>query len=111
VDAGPLDGGRQLGEAAGRERESVREEERLAGLLGREQGERDFRRVALLAAEAGPEGAVDDGLDGRGVGLGRQHAQALRARGREVAREVRLRRLGHGPRRRVCRSCHGTHNL
>ena len=66
-----LDGGRKARERSGREREAAPESERSARLFGREICERDFRRVAFLASQAGPEGRVNDRLDRGRVRLGR----------------------------------------
>src|SRR5205085_5756784 len=51
VYAVALDGGRESRERGGREREAAPEGERSARLFGREEGERDFRRIAFLASQ------------------------------------------------------------
>ena len=60
VYAGALHRRRQPRQGRGREGEGLLEGERLPGAAGRQEGERNLRRVAFLAPEARPEGGVDD---------------------------------------------------
>jgi hypothetical protein len=63
MDAWTFDSGRKARESGGIKRKQSLEPERLPGLLRREKGERDFRRVAFFAPQARPESCVYNGFD------------------------------------------------
>ena len=67
VDAGPLHRRGKLRERGRLERQQLLEAERLARLVGRQQGQRDLRCQTLLAPQARPERGVDDGFNRPGV--------------------------------------------
>ena len=88
MDARLLDGGRQPRQRVGRERKARLECQRPDRPVGRKKGERDRRRVAFFAAQAGPERGVDDRFDRLEVRLRRQIRFAALARHHGLMREV-----------------------
>src|SRR5205814_2672134 len=68
MNAGSLDGGSELCQDRGIERQRPLDVERRAAGFAREVGERDRRGATLFTSQTGPEGGVDDALDGRGIG-------------------------------------------
>ena len=71
VHAGVLHGRGQLNKRLRREAQPVPKPQRMPRFLGCEQGQRNARRPALLAPQAGPEGHVNQRFEqGRGRGGG-----------------------------------------
>jgi hypothetical protein len=89
MDAGALHRRRDLRQRSGGERERLLEEHGIDGLVRGQERERNLREVDLLAPQAGPEGRVDDRLDGIRVRAERD-PWILRAPLVQVLREVRL---------------------
>ena len=69
--AGAFDCGREPRERMRREREMMFKHQRLTGLRGRQEGERNLRRVAFLAPQTRPERSIYDHFDCLRVGRGR----------------------------------------
>ncbi len=97
VDAGALHRGGDLRERRWPQGNGRRETEGMSGEVGRHVGEGNGGGDALFAAQAGPEGGVDQGLDrDRGRSLRESFVAALAGR-IEVPREVGLDLGGHEP--------------
>ena len=80
MNAGPLDRGRHLRQHRRRERQPRREQQRMPRLLGRQERERDLRRLSFFAAQAGPERGVDDRRDRAAAAACRAIDGAIRRR-------------------------------
>lgn len=90
MNSGAFDSGRHFGEQAGFEREGALQQQGVLGFGGRNERERDFRNEAFLAPQAGPEGRVHHGLDGRDVGESRQGELGCARGFGKLAREIRV---------------------
>ena len=97
MNAGPFDGRREPRQRRRAQRQPLGEQQRLAGVVRRDEGQRDLRRESLFAPQARPERRVDHGFDGVGVRLGRERAAVARGtRGRQVPREMGVHAVGDG---------------
>src|SRR6266852_6022804 len=67
MNSGALNRGREFCQYRGRQRQTLLKHQRLARLLGRQKGERDFRKTTFLRPEAGPEAGVNDRFNGAGI--------------------------------------------
>jgi len=103
MNAGPFDGRRELREVCGVERQRPFHEERGAGGVRGEVGQRDCRLAAFFTAQARPKGGVDDAFYRGGVGGGHL---ARDARELHVAPEMLCDGLGDGVSRRVGETLH-----
>ena len=103
VDARTLDSRGQARERSGPQRERLLEQHRPHGPIGRQEGQGDFRQVALLALQARPEGGIHQGLDRRRIGSDR--SGCLPGVG-QVPREVLLDPRRVDTRGRVERAAH-----
>src|SRR5436190_18703442 len=80
MDSGTLRRRGQTRQSFRREIERMLEIQRDTRFFRRQEGERDLRGINLLAAQAGPEYAVDQLFDGVCVGQGRRASEAYEAR-------------------------------
>ena len=99
-----VDGGRNLGQRGGRQRKRPFEAQRLRCRFRRQQRQRNFRDIAFLAAQAGPERRADEGLDGLDLREGREDLDGSRdvaVAVAQIACEMVLEALRHLPPRRI----------
>src|SRR5258708_31511180 len=83
------------------QRQTIRKHQRLARLLWRQKGERDFGKAPFLWPEAGPEAGINDRFDCPRAGRMRHFALAPPARFDEVPSKVCFDSRGHGASRLV----------
>jgi hypothetical protein len=95
VNTRPLDRGRNFRQHGRRERQLRGEEQRMARLIGRQERERDLRRLSLFPAQARPERRVDDRGDRLRWRRDRRDGAIRGARGANMLREVSLHRVGN----------------
>jgi hypothetical protein len=95
MNSRPLNCGAEFRKNVWRQWQRPLEDEREAGLRWRHESERDLRRVTFLAAEAGPEGGVDDRFNRLCIWFRRQVLLTPLPRCREMSSEVRLDARGY----------------
>src|SRR5439155_20943671 len=106
MNAGALNGRRELREPSGLERYRPLESERIRGLLRRQECQRDRGDEVLLASKARPERGVDQRLDRLGIRRRRDARLAALLRVGDMPDKMLIDPRGDGPSRRIRRSGH-----